>query len=416
MPNSAIKISKPKVCIFFSDTGGGHRSAAEAIREAINELGASLPAKQQAEVVLDNVVEKSHFLSRLFVRFYNYLLKCHQDQMWHYYWFVQAARPNELRPYYLLVRNYIYKLVKAHGASTIVSVHPMLNRYLAWAVKDMGLLGKVRLITVVTDPNEYLWTGWSCSDMDLIIAPNDLARNKLVQLGTPPERIKIMGMPVNPAFVKKPIVPRNQFLSLLGLDPDTCTICINAGWAGGGNMLKVYQNLGSVKKKIQVIFVCGNNGVLFAAAEKLAQTFSVPTAVLPVHDYMSDLMNACDLMVTKAGGLTTFECIARGLPMALDLITSAMPQEKGTADMLIEQGLAVPIRKPKDIIDAIDYKLNGLRQKALALPTTHSLDNTHAVYDIAQTILNSCDPNYDLLRQPARIFRKEEFFDSRVVV
>jgi UDP-N-acetylglucosamine:LPS N-acetylglucosamine transferase len=288
----------------------------------------------------------------------------------------------------------------------------MLNHYLSWAIKDMGMLGKVKLITVVTDPNEHLWTGWYCPEMDLTIAPNDLARNKLVQLGARPERVKIIGMPVNPAFLKDPVVSRNQFLSLLGLDPAVCTICINAGWAGGGNMLKVYESLRHVKKKIQIILVCGNNQALFDTAEERARVHPIPTSVLPAHDYMSDLMSACDLMVTKAGGLTTYECIARHLPMALDLITPAMPQERGTAEMLIQQGLAVPVRKAEDIIDAVENKLDNLKSRALSLPTAHSLDNTNAVYDIAQTILNSCDSNYDLVRQPARIFSAGELAGS----
>src|SRR5277367_4714843 len=120
---------KPKICIFFSDTGGGHRSAAEAIRAAINEIGTTLPVDQRPDVALDNVVEKSHAVSGLFVRFYNYLLKHHQEQMQLYYWFVQAAKPNEFRPYYGLVKNYVYKLLETHNPTSIVSVHPMLNHY-----------------------------------------------------------------------------------------------------------------------------------------------------------------------------------------------------------------------------------------------------------------------------------------------
>lgn len=397
---------KPKICVFFSDTGGGHRNAAEALKAAIAELAEDLPDRAQPDVVLDNVVEKSNSLNRLFVRFYNYLLKHHQAQMQHYYSFVQAARPNQLRPYYLLVKSYVYQLIREHNAQVIVSIHPMLNHYLAWALADMGLSSKVRLFTVVTDPNEHLWTGWSCPDVDLTFAPNDLARNKLVQLGTAPERIKVVGMPVNPAFLKAPTVPRSQFLSLLGLDPIVCTVCINAGWAGGGNMLKVYQALSLVHKKIQAVFVCGSNQRLFEEADRQARSSSVPTAVLPVHDYMADLMQACDLMVTKAGGLTTFECIARRVPMALDLVTPAMPQERGTAKLLIEQGLAVPLRKPEDIINAVDQELNKVKSRNLSLPSAHNLDNVDAVYDIAQTILNACNPDYDLISQPARIFKR----------
>ena len=69
-------------------------------------------------------------------------------------------------------------------------------------------------------------------------------------------------------------------------------------------------------------------------------------------------MNAVDLMVTKAGGLTTFEAIARRLPMAIDIITEPMPQEAGTIKILLEASkkthLAHVIRRPEDIIKIIE--------------------------------------------------------------
>ena len=53
-------------------------------------------------------------------------------------------------------------------------------------------------------------------------------------------------------------------------------------------------------------------------------------------------------MVTKAGGLTTYEALARHLPMALDLLTEPMPQERGTAQIMIENQLAAPLFVPED--------------------------------------------------------------------
>ena len=67
--------------------------------------------------------------------------------------------------------------------SIIVSVHPMVNHYIALAMKDAGLAGKTKFIIVVTDPSACLWSGWACTDADLIIAPNDLARDRLIELG-----------------------------------------------------------------------------------------------------------------------------------------------------------------------------------------------------------------------------------------
>lgn len=142
--------------------------------------------------------------------------------------------------------------------AVIVSVHPMVNHFLARTLKDMGQARKIKLITVLTDPNSRLWTGWACVDADLTIAPNDLARDRLISLGLEPSTIKVIGMPVQPEFLKPPSKSRYDLIKRLGLRPDEVTIAITAG---------------------------------------------------------------------SAGGLTTFEAIARRLSMAIDMLTEPMPQE-----------------------------------------------------------------------------------------
>lgn len=103
-------------------------------------------------------------------------------------------------------------------------------------------------------------------------------------------------------------------------------------------------------------------------------------------------------MVTKAGGLTSFEAVASRLPMAFDVITQPMPQEYGTARMLVEQGLATAIEKPRDIVpvaEAIEIRRN---QPLKTLPTKHQLDKIDAVYKIADCIIEMAMGNADAVR------------------
>jgi spore coat polysaccharide biosynthesis predicted glycosyltransferase SpsG len=267
----------------------------------------------------------------------------------------------------------------------------MSNHYLARSIKDSGLTN-TRLIVVVTDPNGKLWEGWACTDADLIIVPNLAAKNKLLEWGIAEEKLEVVGMPIHPNFLKPAVDTREKFLSHLGLNPEIFTLCINAGWAGGGNMIAIYKALQRTKKNVQVIFLCGTNTKLYNKMSKLAVPSKLPTEVLPFHDNMSELMNAVDLMVTKAGGLTTFEAIARRLPMAIDVITEPMPQEAGTIDILLEASkeshLAQVIKRPEDIlkiVDNVDLRAN----KPLGdLPTYQNLNSIDAVYDIASILIS----------------------------
>jgi UDP-N-acetylglucosamine:LPS N-acetylglucosamine transferase len=200
-------------------------------------------------------------------------------------------------------------------------------------------------------------------------------------------------MPVHPDFFRAPSICRRAFLNHLGLSPELLTVCITAGWAGGGNMLKIYQALSKVKRPIQTIFLCGHNQSLYEKAMELAAESDVPTAVLPFHDCMPDLMSAVDMMITKAGGLTTYQAVARRLPLAFDVLTEPMPQEKGTISMLVEEKVASAIHEPEDIIAIVD-SLEVVAERAThPLPTNHQLNLTDTgVFQMAKCILDMIYP------------------------
>ncbi|MCA9816725.1 MAG: glycosyltransferase [Cyanobacteriota/Melainabacteria group bacterium] len=373
------------ICLFFSDTGGGHRSAALAISQGLADLSEQIEeGVERPEILCENIVEKSHPLNRYFVDMYNFLLRHCQAGMKYYYWAIENFKPNDSQVGYRLARPYLFELLDELDADVIVSIHPMSNHYLAKALTEMGRKDKTKLVTVVTDPNGDFWRGWACPDVDLTLVPNDLGRDRLLYWGIEPEKIKVTGMPVHPDFLKPSVCPPADFKKHLGLDPvNKKTICINAGWAGGGNMLPIYKALEAVASEIQVVFICGHNIALYERIKKESVLSPIPTAVLPFHDRMADLMSAVDLMVTKAGGLTTFESVARRLPMAIDVITPPMPQEEGTVNLLCNNKLAKPVKKPEDIVTIV----KELDRKRLDLPDVCSLNRVDAVYDISTAIL-----------------------------
>lgn len=380
------------IFLVFSNTGGGHRTAAEAIKRAVGELSSQKALSPPVDVIMQDVIEDSNRINRLFTHMYNRLLKNHQDWMKYYFALIEWTKPNESDISYRLTANYLKNLITEVDPSVIVSVHPMVNHFLTRTLKEMQLAEKIKLITVLTDPNSNLWTGWACPDAALTIAPNDLARDRLVSFGLDPSKIKVVGMPILPEFIKPPVECREALLSRLGLDPSLVTVAVTAGSAGGGNMMKIYKAMEEVRKPIQIIFLCGKNQKLVEMAKAESQNCPWKTVVLPYAKTVADGMNACDLLVTKAGGLTTFEAIARRLPLAIDMVTKPMPQEEGTAEMLIEVGLAMPVRRPSDIIpivEALEVQCNRLEKP---LPKEHNLDQVDAVYKIAEIILDFVRP------------------------
>jgi processive 1,2-diacylglycerol beta-glucosyltransferase len=387
--NSVLEQTKEyRVFVCYADTGGGHKYAAEAVKTAIKELVEKDPDSPPVEVIIESVVRKTNFLNHLFVELYNYLLRHHQNWMKYYFWFIELIKPNQTMLGYKACQKYLNSLLARVKPSIIVSVHPMVNHYMALALKDAGIADKTKLIVVLTDPSAVLWSGWACPDAELTIAPNDLARNSLIELGIPSNRIRTIGMPIEPKFVRPAPVKKEDSLKLLELDPTRLTVLLSGGWSGGGAVRNIYQALQRVQRPIQVIVLCGHNEALLARMKQEKEQSSLPTVVLAYTESLSQLMSICDLLVTKGGGLTTFEAVARRLPMAIDLLTEPMPQESGTVDMLIEANLAKPLRKAEDIVPIVESLQVVEDRESQALPSEHNLDRTDAIYEIAQTILS----------------------------
>jgi processive 1,2-diacylglycerol beta-glucosyltransferase len=391
-----------RIFICYSDTGGGHKTAAEAVRTAIEELVAKQPRANKVEVIVETVVEQSNPLNTFFVFLYNYLLREHQDWMKYYINFIEVVKPNQRLLGYLGCKSFLRSLFARVKPSVVVSVHPMVNHYMALARKDAGMVDTTKLVVVLTDPNSNLWSGWACKEADLSIAPNDLAHDQLVKMGISPAKIKTIGMPIEPIFVHPAKVGREKVLTDLGLDPERLTILLSGGWAGGGALTDMYEALTRVKRPAQVIILCGNNKDLLEKMKSHAQGSSLPTVALGFSESLSDLFNAADLLMTKAGGLTTYEAVARRLPMALNLLTEPMPQEMGTVKILIAAGLAQPIKNNDDIIAIVENLKPVANRQTQTLPSVHSLDKVDAIYDIAQTILD-LDTSVVLSGQAAKI-------------
>jgi UDP-N-acetylglucosamine:LPS N-acetylglucosamine transferase len=310
--------------------------------------------------------------------------------MKYYYSMIETLKPDNSDFGYWLSYGYLHRLLNEIKPVVVVSIHPMANHYLAKALADAKLPNQPLLILDVIDPNAQLWIGWACVDASTIIVANELAKGRLLTLGIDAAKSSHHRHAGRSIFLKPAETSREKFLTDLGLAPDKVTICLTPGWAGGGNFIKIFSALKAVRKPVQMIVICGNNEKLYKTIKQISQDMPFKTVVERELPSLSDAMSACDLLVTKAGGLTTFEAIARRLPMAIDMLTEPMPQEGGTADILIDAGLAQPINNPSDLVAIVEALEHIEGRATIALPKTNNLDCTHAVYEIAKIILENC--------------------------
>jgi UDP-N-acetylglucosamine:LPS N-acetylglucosamine transferase len=184
----------PKILIISSDTGGGHRSAAQSIAEGFQAFW-----KNDSSVVrVVKAVEESHHITQRLVGIYNWVLRHKQGWMKYLYWAVNKIRPETREFFQKRCIGYVRDQFEKWCPHVVVSVHPLTQHIFGRILRELNLTHQVPLVTVVTDPCYGFWKGWACDDVSLYLVANDDARDQLVDYGVSTDKIRVSGMPVKP--------------------------------------------------------------------------------------------------------------------------------------------------------------------------------------------------------------------------
>ncbi len=373
----------PKILIISSDTGGGHRSAAQALAEGVKKfwLGESVAVR------IIKAVEESHHITDKLVKVYNWVLQNKQHWMKYLYWTMNKIRPETREFFMKRCIGFCREQFEKWCPHIVVSVHPLTQHIFARILKELNLADKIPLVTVVTDPCYGFWKGWACNDVSLYLVANEDARRQLIDYGILPEKIKISGMPVHPKFHEVNEKDAQNARKAYGLDEEKFTVFVNAGWIGGGNIPNIFRELVRGELNVQAIFLAGKNEELRKEAEELAKTAKFPVKVIGYSDEIEKLMQSADVMISKLGGLTTFEALACHLPIIADTTTPPMPQEAGTVSLLAKRGAGILLEKATDIVPTIQSLVNNseryLKLKAAASDMTVPNSTQKIIEEIA---------------------------------
>ncbi|MEZ5429398.1 MAG: glycosyltransferase [Pyrinomonadaceae bacterium] len=369
--------NNPKILIISSDTGGGHRSAAQAIAEGVQKFWKG----ESAVVRIVKAVEESHHITEKLVAIYNWVLKNKQHWMKYLYWIVNRFRP-EKSPFFLdrciVFCKGVFEKWCPH---IVVSVHPLTQHIFARILRELNLADQIPLVTVVTDPCYGFWKGWACEEVSLYLVANEEAKQQLIDYGISAEKIKISGMPINPKFCPVDEKTAQNARRAFGLDEEKFTVFVNAGWVGGGNIPKIFSELINGELDVQAIFLAGKNDDLKKEAEELAKQAKFPVKVIGYSDEVEKLMQAANVMISKLGGLTTFEALACNLPIIADATTPPMPQEAGTVNLIARRGAGILLEKASDIVPTVQTllqdsgKYNALKEATANLAIPNSTQN-----------------------------------------
>ncbi len=247
------------------------------------------------------------------------------------------------------------------------------------ALKERGRI-KLPLVGILTDFGVHGY--WISPHVDLYLVPTEEARRGMVRAGVAESRLRVTGIPVDPHF-GVPGDRRAERLAL-GLSPNRPTVLVMGGSYGLGPVEDVVALVRRLPAAPQVIVVCGTNRRLLS---KIHRRFAEDRHVraLGQSRAIHRLMDAADLLISKPGGLTTAESLAKGVPL---VIVQPIPgQEERNAQVLLRHGAAERAENLDDLGHRVQQLLiHRLRLERLR-ENGRSLARPRAAHDAADAIL-----------------------------
>ncbi|KAM7275115.1 hypothetical protein ACFE04_016981 [Oxalis oulophora] len=348
LPLDGVLPKKPKkVLILMSDTGGGHRASAEAIKTAFNEEFGD----EYQVFVTDLWTDHTPWPFNQLPRSYNFLVK--HGSLWKLTYYGTAPRvihqSNFAATSAFIAREVANGLMK-YEPDIIISVHPLMQHVPLRILKRKGLLDKIVFTTVITDLSTCHPT-WFHKLVTRCYCPSQDVAKRALKAGLKSSQIKVYGLPVRPSFVK-PVPPKAELRRELGMNEDLPAVLLMGGGEGMGPIEATAralsdalydENLGQPKG--QVLVICGRNKKL--AYKLLSIDWKIPVQVKGFVSKMEECMGACDCIITKAGPGTIAEAMIRGLPIILNDYIAG--QEVGNVPYVVENGCGKFSKSPKEI-------------------------------------------------------------------
>ncbi|MGB8493818.1 MAG: glycosyltransferase [Candidatus Acidiferrum sp.] len=335
MSQAPVVNRKPRVLLLSASSGAGHVRAAQALEKAFRAKGDCTVAH----------VDALAYVSKLFQRMYDKayismvrrapelmgLLYERTDQPWRH--------PRPRLALDRLNTQPMIRMLKREQPDLCIATHFLPAEILAWLIAKKKLVARNAI--VVTDYDVHAL--WLCRTVDRYYLALPESAEYLARIGIPREKLRVTGIPVDPAFEKP--VSQGEARRKFGLDDEARVLLIAAGGYGLGPVEQLVKDLLALDRPWQIVAIAGKGEKLRKRLEEVAKRVGKLAGGRPrlvavgFTNEMDQYMAAADLLIGKAGGLTTSEALARGLPMAL--VEPIPGQEARNADHLLDAGAAI---------------------------------------------------------------------------
>jgi processive 1,2-diacylglycerol beta-glucosyltransferase len=340
----------PRVLVLSASVGAGHLRAAEAVESALRQVLPEATVKNVDVLTLTNAAFR-----RVYGKAYVDLVNKAPHVLGYFYDLMdQPSRSGRNRSDRLRLalerinlKSFI-RFLEEEPWDLILNTHFLPAEIIA-SLRKQGRLS-VPHVTVTTDFETHrLWVNQPCEHYFTATEEGGLY---LESWGVPRADISVTGIPVHPVFSQPK--ERTACLERLGLTGQRPVILQLSGGFGVGPVEKLYRGLLAVEVPLEILAVAGRNGAVKTQLEAIEVPARHRVKLFGFTNQIDELMAAADLVVSKPGGLTTSETLARGAAM---VIVNPIPgQESRNSDYLLENGAAIKVNS----LATLPHKITAL--------------------------------------------------------
>jgi processive 1,2-diacylglycerol beta-glucosyltransferase len=370
---------KPRILVLSASVGAGHLRAAEAVEAALR-----LTVPQATVKNLDVLEMTNAVFRRVYGRFYLDLVNKAPHVLGYFYDMLdRPSRGNGGDRLRLVLEKLnlktFTKFLRAEPWDLVINTHFLPAEIIASLRKK----GKIDLpqVTVTTDFDTHrLWVNQPCEGYFTATPEGAIY---LHSWGVPADATHPTGIPVHPVFSEPK--DRKLLLAKHGLHGDRPIVLQLSGGFGVGPIAKLYQALLDVEVPLQLVAVTGRNEKVKAQLQKVPCPSHHRAKVLGFTREIDELMAVADLVVSKPGGLTTSETLARGAAM---VIVNPIPgQESRNSDYLLENGAAIKVNNIATLSHKVTALLADSRRLEQLRENVKRVARPRAAFDVVEKSL-----------------------------
>jgi len=367
-----------RIAVLHATAGSGHKRAAEALAAA---AAAQEPGATVREV--DTLLFASRLFRRTYAASYN-TMAAHAPRLWGALYRSTGVGPvnRGMAPARLALDRLnlrrLVRVVESEHPDALVCTHFLPVEALS-PRRGRGL--GAPLYCVITDFAAHPF--WAFPHVDRYFVATDTVADELAGHGVQRRRIEVTGIPVDPRFART--VGRAAARERFGLDPDRPCVLVMGGGSGVGPLAELAVRLEQAVDGLQLMVVCGTNARLRGEIDALPAGRTGRIRTLGFTHEVDVLLEACDAIVSKAGGLTCSEVLIKRAPLVVFRPTPG--QEVRNARFLDGAGAAVRAASVDDVVAVVGTWLADPAARERVRAAQARLARPEAAATIARQVL-----------------------------